>query len=196
MSDNFMAVIWHATSQRIKEKYLQGNYADFSMKPQEVSNTGPQPTGKHAWNQINTQVYLQHTGNFAEVNEDETVYCGYCGKDTYKSTMGIPVHIYKKNEKYMIEMYAAPPARGYCSFECTYSALIALPASVEFMVVEAKRNLFALFNVMYPGEQELKPRQPLGLPLSEEVLFSPHVLRFTASIPLQILSVGLAYHNK
>jgi len=185
------AVIWHITANKIKEKHDSGVYREFIMaiKPNESDDTDHTPTGKHGWTRINNQVHLQQVPHFEDGGS-----CGHCEHDS-DICMGIPVNISRVGEGYDVEMFVPPNSRPYCSFECTLSALLELQ-DPDFICEEAKRNLATLYDVMHPGELDLRPRQPNGLPLSEEIQFSPHLLRFHASMPLvRVHQVGHAFHS-
>ena len=181
-------VIWGTTTRKIKEKYYAGVFDDFYISPPDLVPSGKNPSGKHGWANINGNVHIQHS------NLDKPGRCSFCSSHA-EVLMGIPVYISNINGTYTVEAYVPPEHTGFCSYECTLSVLDGIPDSDRFIIIDAKANLYALYAQDYPGEEVLVKRQPRGMPLPDEVLFSPHMRRFTPSIPLRYIPTGHAFQS-
>jgi hypothetical protein len=194
------AYVWHKRPNEISPS----EFKNWIMTPvttcaanQLQKNHATAQTGKHIWDALNGQVYVRNPP------KDGGVYlCGLCHENFRHPPMGIPVRIYRDkdtapDQHYVVETFLPSNTDGYCCFECTYAAILDLQSStVEFVVAEAERNLFALYSVMHQQSEELKPRQPIGIPLRDDVLFAPELHRFVPNVGLfRIVPMGTAWHS-
>lgn len=184
------AVVFGNTPSKIKELAASGAYKHYTFSPKSSAQEET-IVGKHSWNRINTQAHVETVRDYAKGGK-----CGNCFNGFSHHGMGIPIFVESVNGIYNIEMYTVPPAETYCSFECTYRVMLDQPPVSAYVYAEAERNLHALYACMYPTEQELQPRQPLGLPLTDDIKRCEHLMTFRRNLPLQIVQMGTVYTSQ